>query len=77
MLEDFSDTTRKLTIITILNDDYEGGKLYLHYGNEREYPQLEPGDVIIFPSFLVHGVEPIISGIRRSVVTWLVGPYFK
>ena len=77
VLNDFIEETRKITIITILNKDYEGGRLYFHYGNERDYPELEPGDVVIFPSFLVHGVEPIISGVRRSVVTWLVGPYFK
>ena len=77
VLDDYVSEARKLTIITILNDDYEGGRLYFHVGNEREYPELEPGDVIIFPSFLVHGVEPITSGIRKSVVTWLVGPYFK
>ena len=77
VLDDYIKETRKVTIITILNNDYEGGRLYFHIGNEREYPELEAGDVIIFPSFLVHGVEPIISGIRRSVVTWLVGPYFN
>ena len=69
--------TRKLTIITLLNDDFEGGKLYFIYGRTKIYPQWESGDVVVFPSFLVHGVEPITSGIRRSVVTWLVGPYFK
>lgn len=68
---------RKLTCILILNDDFEGGKLFLQYGQQRVYPSQEPGDVIIFPSFLLHGVEPIVSGIRRSIVTWLVGPYWK
>ena len=77
IMNDKSDQTRKLTIIAILNNDFEGGKLYFKYGKEKTYPSQEPGDVIIFPSFLTHGVEPVTSGIRRSVVTWLVGPYFK
>jgi len=77
MLDVIHPETRKLTIITVLNDDYEGGNLYFIYGSHKIYPKLEPGDVIVFPSFIVHGVEPITSGIRRSVVTWLVGPYFK
>lgn len=68
---------RKLTVILFLNDDYEGGKLYLQIGSERLYPDTSPGNVIIFPSFFLHGVEPIISGIRRSVVTWMAGPYLK
>lgn len=76
-LEKYSIETRKLTILVPLNDDYEGGKFYFIYGQEKTYPELKPGDVLIFPSFLVHGVEPIKSGIRRSIVTWLVGPYFK
>ena len=76
IMAEMTNQTRKLTIITILNNDYEGGKLYLNYGG-KTYPKLEPGDVLIFPSFLLHGVEPVTSGIRRSIVTWLVGPYFK
>lgn len=71
------EETRKLTIIILLNNDFEGGRFYLQTSNERQYIDLQPGDVIVFPSFLLHGVEPITSGIRRSVVTWLVGPYFK
>ena len=69
--------TRKLTIILFLNKEYEGGKLYFQTGEKKEYPKINVGDVIIFPSFLVHGVEPVISGIRRSIVTWMNGPYFK
>jgi len=68
---------RKLTVIAFLNDDFEGGRLYLRHGVDKTYPSQEPGDVVIFPSFLLHGVEPVISGIRRSIVTWLIGPYFK
>lgn len=77
ILLDMNDQTRKLTVIAILNSDFEGGKLYFKYGKEKIYPPQEPGDVIVFPSFLTHGVEPVTSGIRRSIVTWLVGPYFK
>ena len=77
ILNEKTNETRKLTVILFLNDDFEGGKLYLQYGKEKVYPSQNAGDVIVFPSFLLHSVEPIISGIRRSIVTWLVGPYFK
>lgn len=76
----FSDLTqpcRKLTILAFLNDDFEGGKLFIQIGSEKIYPPQEVGTVLVFPSFLLHGVEPVTSGVRRSIVTWLVGPWFK
>jgi hypothetical protein len=69
--------TRKLTCLAILNDDFEGGKFYIMNSHEKIYPPQEKGDIIVFPSFMVHGVEPVIKGKRFTVVTWLVGPYFK
>lgn len=68
---------RKITCLLILNDNFEGGKFYLQDGKEKIYPRQEVGDVIFFPSFLLHGVEPVITGTRYSVVTWLVGPSLK
>jgi predicted 2-oxoglutarate/Fe(II)-dependent dioxygenase YbiX len=72
-----SDETRKLTVLAFLNDDFEGGKFYIANGHKKLYPEQTKGSVIIFPSFMPHGVEPIIKGIRYSVVSWMVGPYFK
>jgi hypothetical protein len=72
-----SNTTRKLTAIAILNDDFEGGKFYIMDGDDKIYPSQEKGDIIVFPSFITHGVEPVIKGMRYTVVTWMVGPYFK
>lgn len=68
---------RKLTILAFLNDDFEGGRLFLQVGYNKVYPPQQVGTVLIFPSFILHGVEPVTKGIRRSVVTWLVGPWFK
>jgi predicted 2-oxoglutarate/Fe(II)-dependent dioxygenase YbiX len=73
----YSNETRKLTAIAILNDDFEGGKFYIMNSHEKIYPPQEKGDIIIFPSFMVHGVEPVTKGVRYTVVTWMVGPYFK
>lgn len=72
-----SDQTRKLTVLVFLNDDFEGGKFYIQNSHQRFYPQQTPGTVLVFPSFMPHGVEPVTKGIRYSVVTWMVGPYFK
>jgi len=72
-----SDEVRKLTILVFLNDDFEGGKFYIANGHNRMYPEQKKGTVLIFPSFMPHGVESITKGIRYSIVTWMVGPYFK
>jgi hypothetical protein len=72
-----SNETRKLTVLAFLNDDFEGGKFYIQNSHQRFYPQQTPGTVIVFPSFMPHGVEPVTKGIRYSVVTWMVGEYFK
>jgi predicted 2-oxoglutarate/Fe(II)-dependent dioxygenase YbiX len=68
---------RKLTVLVFLNDDFEGGKLFLQIGHEKIYPPQGAGTCVIFPSFMLHGVEPVTKGVRRSIVTWLVGPWFK
>jgi predicted 2-oxoglutarate/Fe(II)-dependent dioxygenase YbiX len=68
---------RKLTVLMFLNDDFEGGKLFLQNGHEKIYPPQGAGTCLVFPSFMLHGVEPVTKGIRRSIVTWLVGPWFK
>jgi len=68
---------RKLTVLAFLNDDFEGGKFYFQIAHEKIYPPQEKGTVIVFPSFLPHGVEDIISGTRYSVVCWMVGKFFR
>ena len=72
-----STEVRKLTVLVILNDDFEGGKFYIVNAHEKLYPEQKKGTVLIFPSFMPHGVEPITKGTRYSIVTWMVGPYFK
>ena len=68
---------RKLTVLVFLNGDFEGGKLFIQNGHKKIYPPQGPGTCLVFPSFMMHGVEPVTKGIRRSIVTWLVGPWFK
>lgn len=69
--------TRKITSLAILNDDFEGGQFFIMNGSNKVYPRQQKGDVIIFPSFMLHGVEPVTKGIRYTAVTWLVGEFFK
>lgn len=68
---------RKLTVLVFLNDNFKGGRFFLQTGHNKVYPIQKKGTILVFPSFLMHGVEPITKGIRYSVVTWLVGPWFN
>ena len=68
---------RKLTALAFLNDDFEGGKFFLNANGTPYSPPQKKGTVLVFPSYMVHGVEPVTKGIRYSCVSWLVGPYFK
>jgi hypothetical protein len=72
-----SNETRKLTVLVFLNDNFEGGKFYIQTSHKKHYPPQEKGTVLVFPSFMPHGVEPITKGVRYSIVSWMVGPYFK
>ena len=68
---------RKLTVLAFLNDDFKGGRFYLQDGHERFYPPQTKGTVLVFPSFILHGVEDIEEGNRYSVVCWMVGKFFR
>jgi PKHD-type hydroxylase len=35
---------------------------------------LQPGDAVVFPSFVNHSVTPITSGTRQSLTGWIKGP---
>ncbi len=72
-----TEECRKLTVLAFLNDDFEGGKFFIQDDHERYYPPQAKGTVLVFPSFLVHGVEDITAGTRYSTVCWMVGPFFK
>ena len=58
-----------LSVLGVLNDDYEGGEFYLI----DEKTDLSKGDIIIFPSNYMypHKVEPVTKGIRYSYISWI------
>lgn len=69
---------RKLTVVAFLNDDYEGGKFFFQTDSKnKQYLKTIKGTVVVFPSHIIHGVEPVTTGVRKSCVTWLHGPDFK
>jgi PKHD-type hydroxylase len=75
---------RKISITVQLSDDieYEGGDLCFWKGGPSleeniEYAPKSAGNVVIFPSYLMHSVKPVTQGIRKSFVIWLGGNTFR
>jgi PKHD-type hydroxylase len=71
---------RKLSVTVQLSDpdEYDGGDLQFWTGGQ--YPISGPrgkGNVVIFPSFLLHRVTPVTTGTRKSFVLWLGGGHYK
>jgi hypothetical protein len=76
-VHEHTSEVRKLTVLAFLNNNFEGGKFFLNPNGNLYYPPQTKGTVLVFPSYMIHGVEPVTKGVRYSCVTWLVGPYFK
>lgn len=73
---------RKITFVMLLSDDgdFTGGEFELNTGMARgETMKIETkkGRIIAFPSFMLHRVKPVLSGTRKSLVTWAEGPKFR
>jgi PKHD-type hydroxylase len=69
---------RKLSIVIQLSepDDYEGGEFEFN-SNEKIEGLTERGSVLVFPSYRMHRVTPVTSGIRKSLVSWIEGPRWR
>jgi PKHD-type hydroxylase len=70
---------RKVSVVVQLSDpdDYVGGNLELHPGSNSFAIPRGKGTVVVFPSFLLHRVTPLTSGLRRSLVLWAGGEPYK
>ena len=72
---------RKLSMTTLLSDNYEGGEFQFAGYSQEECTISTPeftkiGSIIVFPSAMEHRVAPVTKGVRYSLVTWFVGPPF-
>ena len=59
-----------LSVLGVLNDDYEGGEFIMFNDTEIKFSK---GDIIVFPSLFLypHKVEPVKSGTRYSYISWV------
>lgn len=69
---------RKLSLVLQLDEaqDYEGGELWLHGKTKMCVPK-QRGLLYVFPSYTLHRVTPVTSGLRRTIVGWTLGPEFR
>ena len=70
---------RKVSFSTILNDNFEGGEFDIETKNPADKKRYDTFDnkkhnTIIFPSHMWHRVRPVKSGVRKSIVGWVLGP---
>jgi|21_taG_2_1085346.scaffolds.fasta_scaffold16312_4 PKHD-type hydroxylase len=67
---------RKMSAVVILNDDYEGGKLEI-WNTDVDKLDQKSGSMVVFPSYMLHRVLPVTSGLRKSLVLWVGGTPYK
>jgi len=70
---------RKISLSLQLTDPscYRGCNLVLEAGDGPYVAEKARGTLIAFPSYVLHRVTPIESGIRKSLVIWVSGPEFR
>ena len=70
---------RKISLSLQLSDPsrYEGCNLVLEAGDGPYIAERARGTLIAFPSYVLHRVSPIESGVRKSLVVWVNGPAFR
>tara|TARA_E500000331_G_scaffold29436_1_gene24762 strand:- start:1081 stop:1677 length:597 start_codon:yes stop_codon:yes gene_type:complete len=55
-------------------NDYDGGDFMIKIDINEKVFKLDRGDVIAFPSWMLHKVSPVTRGMRRTLVGWGNGP---
>jgi PKHD-type hydroxylase len=75
---EYQNYERKMSAIILLSDPskYGGGEFEIVTDGNIEKPiSLKPpiGSVVFFASWMPHRVVPVKSGVRKSLVTWIMG----
>ena len=80
-ISDHRIANRVLSFVILLEKPIEGGNLII-YEQVKDFPLLVPykfnaeiGDIIFFSSYLVHEVQKITRGIRKTLVGWIGNSY--
>ena len=74
------ECVRKLSFSLQLSDakDYKGGEVeFINSAGERYFAPKQKGTLIVFDSRTKHRVRTVKSGLRKSLVGWVVGPRWR
>ena len=77
--ENINDSVRKLSMSCLLNDanDFDGVVLHTNTSGGIDDIEMNKGDIVVFPSYLMHRVTPVTRGERYSLVAWACGKPLK
>lgn len=64
-------TDLSFTLFISEPSEYEGGELMLEMSEGDHSYKLDAGAVVLYPSTMLHRVEPVKSGVRTVVVGWI------
>lgn len=77
--KNYNGPIRKLSLTVQLTDPskYKGGELEIYQQEKPLVVGKEQGMAVLFPSYVLHKVTPVIKGERCSLVGWFTGDPFK
>lgn len=55
----------------MLSEGFEGGELELDYGRYQQTVKLNKGQMVVYPTGVLHRVKPVTQGERLCIVGWL------
>jgi len=70
--DSYASQPRTMSMIYLLNDDYEGGEIAFFQGQYTIKPKA--GSCVVFPSNFMypHEIKEVLDGTRYSIVSWSV-----
>lgn len=70
---------RKLSVVVQLTDEttYDGGNFEIFDSKTPTQLRRDKGTLLLFPSYSLHRVTPVTSGVRHSLVGWITGKPFR
>lgn len=73
------NSVRKLSISIQLSDsvEYDGGDLIFKNRHQITKSPKKKGSLIVFPSYILHKVNPVTKGNRKSLIVWFKGEPFR
>lgn len=51
--------------------DYDGGELHIAEGGQDEFVKLDAGNLILYPSCMLHSVSTVTRGARHAIIFWV------